>query len=232
MILFYKKINNMIINKTLFKTNERSYITAKKKIYKQQRGKVGEERKLKRKEKYMALKKLKFKLPSVKEYTISRPANAKFLAKEIGVTTTQLLDLLPPGFTTDDGICIESIEKLLNTFKIKTTVTKTNPSHLPFEGEETTEEPRRPPIVTIMGHVDHGKTTLLDYLRKSNIAQNEVGNITQHIGAFKVNFKGNKLTFIDTPGHAAFKKMRQAGALVTDIVIIVIAVDEGIFHLK
>jgi len=161
------------------------------------------------------------------------PLTVKELSGKMGREVSEIIKklmMLGVMATINQEVDIDTATILAEDFGI--TVEELPPEEDPTEIPEIEDDPEslifRPPVVTIMGHVDHGKTSLLDAIRQTSVTSQEAGGITQHIGAYQVNYKNKKIVFLDTPGHEAFTAMRARGAKVTDIAILVVAADDGV----
>ena len=167
------------------------------------------------------------------EIELSGSLTVKELAEKMGREVSEIIKklmLLGVMASINQEVDVDTATIVAEEFGV--TVTEVEPEEDPTDVIEIEDAPEtlkpRPPVVTIMGHVDHGKTSLLDVIRQTNVTAGEAGGITQHIGAYQVRYKDNKITFLDTPGHEAFTAMRLRGAKSTDIAVLVVAADDGV----
>ncbi|MFN2746270.1 MULTISPECIES: translation initiation factor IF-2 [Bacillus] len=193
-------------------------------------------KKNKRNNKHQAPQEKQFKpkkeLPEKIEFTNSMTVGA--LAEELGKEPSEIIKklmLLGTMATINQDLDKDTVELIAAEYgvEVEEVIVHEETEFEKYEEPDNEEDLEiRPPVVTIMGHVDHGKTTLLDSIRKTKVVEGEAGGITQHIGAYQIEENGKKITFLDTPGHAAFTTMRARGAEVTDITILVVAADDGV----
>lgn len=162
---------------------------------------------------------------------IPEGATVKEFAEAIGKHPNEIIKMLlklGEMLTVNQPISLEAVTILAEELGVEAKVVSSDYEVEEEVSDETALLKTKPPVVTVMGHVDHGKTSLLDAIRQTNIISEEAGGITQHIGAYQVEHQGKKITFIDTPGHEAFTAMRARGASVTDIAVLVVAADDGV----
>ncbi len=182
----------------------------------------------------VARKQQAFEPPPIdREITVAEGITVKELAEKLGIKGNMVVKRLLEKkifATINQTLDVKLAEELARDFGASTNKVsyEEEATHEIQQAEIEEDRVRRSPVVTVMGHVDHGKTSLLDAIRLANVAEKEAGGITQHIGAYRVEKNGRKIVFIDTPGHEAFTRMRARGAKVTDIVVLVVAADDGV----
>ncbi len=224
-----KKVKKISTTKTKKAKKEKKVKVEKKKkrVKKKKKEEKVEAKEEKPKEEVVLEKeKPKVKDKIVEVYEVN---SVKELATSMGIQSSSIIKAclkLGLQVTINQNLDFDTTHLIAEEFGYK--VKLHEPEEAPKIEKETYNIKKKPPVVTIMGHVDHGKTTLLDYIRKTQVAKHESGGITQKIGAYHINYNNHKITFIDTPGHEAFTAMRARGATVTDIIVLVVAANDGV----